>query len=63
MVRDDTFRRLYWCDPDVPDDCDEDEDDDEDDVTLVSEDWKLSIDDICLLVKVVYRWKLSFDES
>ena len=41
LVIDDTYRRLYWCDPDDPDDPGES----------------------YLVMKVIYWWKLSSDES
>ena len=52
LVSDDTFRRLYWYDPD-----DSDEHDDPDNR------WKLSGDESYLVMKVTLWWKLSTDES
>ena len=52
LVSDDTYRRLYWYDPD-----DSDEHDDPDNR------WKLSGDESYLVMKVTLWWKLSTDES
>ena len=69
LVSDDTYRRLYWCDPD-----DSDEHNDPDNQWKLSGDesylvmkviwwWKLSSDESYLVMKVIWRWKLASDES
>ena len=47
LVKDDTYRRLYWCDPDDPDDPDESYL-----VMKVIQWWKLSSDESYLVMKV-----------
>ena len=55
LVSDDSYRRLYWCDP---------EDHDESYLVMkVIGRWKLSTDESYLVMKVIYWWKLSSDES
>ena len=49
LVSDDTYRRLYWYNPDDSDDPDNQ--------------WKLSGDESYLVMKVTLWWKLSTDES
>ena len=49
LVSDDTYRRLYWYNPDDSDDPDNQ--------------WKLSGDESYLVMKVTLWWKLYTDES
>ena len=61
LVSDDTYRRLYWCDPDYPDGTD---DPDEKYLLMkVIKWWKLSGDESYLVMKVTQIWKLPSDES
>ena len=58
LVSDDTYRRVYWCDPDHPDDPHKS--------YLVMKGiswWKLSSDESYLVMKVTQLWKLPSDES
>ena len=48
LVSDDTYRRLYWCDPDDPDDPDESYL-----VMKVISWWKLSCDESYIVMKVI----------
>ena len=48
LVNDDTYRRLYWCDPDDPDES-----------YLVM---KVISEESYLVMKVIQWWKLSSDE-
>ena len=58
LVSDDTFRRLYLCDSDDPDDPDESYL-----VMKVIWWWKLPSDESYLVMKVIYWWKLPSVES
>ena len=55
LVSDDTYRRLFWCDPDDPEGSYL--------VMKVIYWWKLSSDESYLVVKVIQWWKLSSGES
>ena len=57
LVRDDTYRRLFWCDPDHPDHPDESYL-----MMKVTQWWKLHSDESYPVMKVTEWWKLSSDE-